>query len=100
MSEIYGPSLETFVPDDLTLPQFILDSSHPLRPIRPSHVPWFIEDAGGRGVGHEEVRCVVHSHDVSNIDCMLKVRARTYGLANGLSLRFRVSEFRRKCHDP
>ncbi|KAG1784859.1 uncharacterized protein HD556DRAFT_1461201 [Suillus plorans] len=74
MSEIYGPSLDTSVPDDLTLPQFILDSSHPLRPIRPSHVPWFIEDAGGRGVGHEEVR------------------ARTYGLANGLSLRFRVKE--------
>ncbi|KAG2153049.1 uncharacterized protein EDB93DRAFT_239065 [Suillus bovinus] len=74
MSEIHGPSLETFVPDDLTLPQFILDSSHPLRPIRPSHVPWFIEDAGGRGIGHEEIR------------------ARTYGLANGLSLRFRVKE--------
>lgn len=74
MSEIYGPSLETSVPDDLTLAQFILDSSHPLRPIRPSHVPWFIEDAGGRGVGHEEVR------------------ARTYGLANGLSLRFCVKE--------
>ncbi|KAG1879088.1 hypothetical protein F4604DRAFT_1954267 [Suillus subluteus] len=74
MSEIYGPSLETSVPDDLTLPQFILDSSHPLRPIRPIHVPWFIEDAGGREVGYEEVR------------------ARTYGLANGLSLQFRVKE--------
>lgn len=74
MSEIYGPSLEAFVPDDLTLPQFILDSSHSLRPIRPSHVPWFIEDASGRGVGHEEIR------------------ARTYGLANGLSLRFCVKE--------
>lgn len=74
MSEIYGPSLEASVPDDLTLAQFILDSSHPLRPIRPSHAPWFIEDTGGRGVGHEEIR------------------ARTYGLANGLSLRFRINE--------
>ncbi|KAG2145837.1 hypothetical protein DEU56DRAFT_183761 [Suillus clintonianus] len=74
MAEIYAPSLETSVPDDLTLPQFILDSSHPLRPIPSSHVPWFIEDASGRGVGHEEVR------------------ARTYGLANGLSLRFGLKE--------
>ncbi|KAG2065600.1 amp dependent CoA ligase [Suillus decipiens] len=74
MSEIHGPNLEAFVPDDLTLPQFILDSYHPLRPIRPSHVPWFIDDASGRGVGHEEIR------------------SRTYGLANGLSLQFRVSE--------
>lgn len=74
MSEIHGPSLETSVPDDLTLAQFILDSSHPSRPIRPSHVPWFIEDASGRGVGYPEVR------------------ARTYGLANGLSLQFGVKE--------
>lgn len=74
MSEIHGPNLEAFVPDDLTLPQFILDSYHPLRPIRPSHVPWFIDDASGRGVGHEEIR------------------SRTYGLANGLSLQFRVKE--------
>lgn len=74
MSEIHGPTLEAFVPDDLTLPQFILDSYHPLRPIRSSQVPWFIDDASGRGVGYEEIR------------------TRTYGLANGLSLQFRVKE--------
>ncbi|OAX33663.1 acetyl-CoA synthetase-like protein [Rhizopogon vinicolor AM-OR11-026] len=74
MAEIFAPSLEAYVPDDLTLPQFILDSHHPLRPVRPSHVPWFIDDASGRGFGHEEVR------------------ARTYGLANGLSLQFRIKD--------
>jgi len=55
MAEICTPSLEAYVPDDLTLSQFILDSHHPLRPIRPDHVPWFIDDASGRGVGFEEV---------------------------------------------
>ncbi|KAJ8581986.1 acetyl-CoA synthetase-like protein [Rhizopogon salebrosus TDB-379] len=74
MAEICAPNLEAYVPDDLTLPQFILDSHHPLRPIRPSHVPWFIDDASGKRVGHEEVR------------------ARTYGLANSLSLQFRIKD--------
>jgi hypothetical protein len=41
-----------------------------------------------------------HSDDVSNIDCTPKVRARTYGLANGLSLRFRVSESFQQRYDP
>ena len=55
MAEIRGPTLEAYVPDDLTLPQFMLDSHHPLRPIRPTHVPWFIDNASGRSVAHEEV---------------------------------------------
>jgi len=30
------------VPDDLTVPQFILDSAHPMRPIRKEGIPWLV----------------------------------------------------------
>ncbi|KAJ1299507.1 hypothetical protein OPQ81_006105 [Rhizoctonia solani] len=42
--------------DDLTIPQFMLDSTHPLRPVRDANSPWLIEDETGRGIGFEEVR--------------------------------------------
>lgn len=44
------------IPDDLTLPQFLLDSVHPRRPVRKEGIPWLIEDATGRRIGFEEVR--------------------------------------------
>lgn len=56
--------------DDLTIPQFMLDSTHPLRPKRDADSPWLIEDETGRGVGFEEVR------------------ARVWGLANAISGRW------------
>ena len=43
------------IPDDLTLPQFILDSTHPTRPIRREGIPWLIDDTTGRKIGFEEV---------------------------------------------
>ena len=43
------------IPDNLTLAQFILDSAHPYRPLRPVGSPWLIEDATGRKIGLEEV---------------------------------------------
>jgi hypothetical protein len=43
------------IPDDLTLPQFILDSTHPTRPIRKEGIPWLIDDTTGRKIGFEEV---------------------------------------------
>ena len=43
------------IPDDLTLPQFILDSTHPTRPIRKEGLPWLIDDTTGRKIGFEEV---------------------------------------------
>lgn len=49
------------IPDDLTVPQFILDEHHPLRPNRPDTCPWLIEDATGRGIGYEEVRSLFYS---------------------------------------
>jgi hypothetical protein len=44
-----------YIPDDLTLPQFILDSTHECRPIRSQGATWLIEDATGRKVGFDEV---------------------------------------------
>jgi hypothetical protein len=43
------------IPDDLTLSQFILDSTHPTRPIREEGIPWLIDDTTGRKIGFEEV---------------------------------------------
>ncbi|KAI0080345.1 amp dependent CoA ligase [Panus rudis PR-1116 ss-1] len=60
------------IPDDLTIPQFLLDSRHPVRPLNAKGNPWFIEELTGRAIGLEEVR------------------ARTYGLANALSARWKI----------
>ncbi|EPQ60488.1 acetyl-CoA synthetase-like protein [Gloeophyllum trabeum ATCC 11539] len=62
------------IPDDLTLAQFMLDVHHPSRPLRPDGVPWLIEDTTGRRVGSEEIR------------------ARVFGLANGLHSEFNIKE--------
>jgi len=43
------------IPDHLTLAQFILDSIHEFRPIRPQGVAWLVDDATGRKVSLEEV---------------------------------------------
>ncbi|KAL0951462.1 hypothetical protein HGRIS_008150 [Hohenbuehelia grisea] len=62
------------IPDDLTVPQFLLDSQHPSRPRRPEGVPWLVEDASGRPIGLEEIK-----HRVS-------------GLANAMSIRWSIQE--------
>jgi hypothetical protein len=36
------------IPDDLAVPQFILDSAHPT-------YPWLVDDTTGRQIGFEEV---------------------------------------------
>jgi 4-coumarate--CoA ligase len=43
------------VPDDMTVPQFMLDSTHPRRPRRPPGAPWLIQEGTGREVHYEEV---------------------------------------------
>ncbi|KLO20729.1 phenylacetyl-CoA ligase [Schizopora paradoxa] len=62
------------IPDDLTVPQFFLDSYHTERPGRTERVPWLIEDATGRNIGYEELRL------------------RTYALANALHGRWGINE--------
>jgi len=43
------------IPDDVTVPQFIFDSEHELRPKRGSKVPWLIDDETGRKLFKSEV---------------------------------------------
>ncbi|KIJ62740.1 hypothetical protein HYDPIDRAFT_30328 [Hydnomerulius pinastri MD-312] len=74
MTEISGGELNATVPDDLTIPQFFLDSNHPLRPVRKAGIPWLIEDATGRHIGFEELR------------------ARTFGLANSFRSRYGIND--------
>ncbi|OCH94572.1 amp dependent CoA ligase [Obba rivulosa] len=63
-----------YIPDDLTVVQFILDSHHPTRPVVNGLWPWMIEDATGRKIGGDEIR------------------ARTSGLANALSANWNIRE--------
>ncbi|KAI6044839.1 phenylacetyl-CoA ligase [Pisolithus marmoratus] len=62
------------IPDDLTVPQFILDYHHPCRPLRRHDIPWLIDGQTGNKVGLDELR------------------ARTYGLANGLKINYAIKE--------
>ncbi|KAA1468065.1 amp dependent CoA ligase [Dentipellis sp. KUC8613] len=76
----YPSSIPLHIPDNLTLPQFILDTHHPARVTkRLLSSPWLIEDATGRGMGFEEAR------------------HRVYGLANGLKLKYNVAEGQAVC---
>ena len=55
MGEYVAEGVLPVIPDDLTLPQFILDSSHSTRPIRKDGIPWLVDDNTGRQIGYEEV---------------------------------------------
>lgn len=56
MKEILSPASNglPFIPDDLTLVQFTLDSHHSTRPTR-KEGPWLVDDNTGRQFGYEEV---------------------------------------------
>lgn len=58
MTEFRAPNEQdlSIIPDDLTVPQFVLDAQHPARPPQDPNMPWLIEDATGRAIGFEEVR--------------------------------------------
>ena len=55
--DLVCPTADSLPPiqDDLTVPQFILDSFHPTRPVRKHNVPWLIDDNTGTNIGFEEV---------------------------------------------
>lgn len=46
---------EPYIPDHLTIPQFVFDTTVVPRPQRPREAPYFIEEATGRGVFEDEV---------------------------------------------
>ncbi|KAH9081561.1 phenylacetyl-CoA ligase [Lactarius deliciosus] len=74
MTELVASEPAPFIPDNLTLPQFFFDSDHTLKATRPQGVPYFIEDATGRGIDSREVR------------------KRVDGLANGLSRKWDIKQ--------
>lgn len=59
MSEIVSSEPAPYIPDNLTIPQFLFHADHTLRATRPNGVPFFIEDATGRTVDSGEVSHVV-----------------------------------------
>ncbi|OJT02330.1 4-coumarate--CoA ligase-like 7 [Trametes pubescens] len=79
------------IPDDLTIPQFLLDSHHPARPVLKKPQPWLIEEATGREVGSDEVRTERCGTDAPETEHRMKLRARTFGLANALKLRWNIN---------
>lgn len=50
-----GPIPVPHIPDDLTVPQFLLDAHHSYRSPRSFGIPWFVDDETGRQIGVEEV---------------------------------------------
>ena len=64
MSEIHadgGPV--SYIPDDWTVSQFILDGQHPARPAWNSSIrTWLIEEATGRKIGSDEVGSTARVH--------------------------------------
>ncbi|ESK98099.1 phenylacetyl- ligase [Moniliophthora roreri MCA 2997] len=68
-----NPSLPP-IPDDLTIPQFMLDSIYPSSPHRPESIPWLLEDRSARPIHYKEIR------------------HRTRALANGLYLKWNIRE--------
>ncbi|OBZ76144.1 4-coumarate--CoA ligase-like 7 [Grifola frondosa] len=72
MAEIHGDGGPLpFIPDDLTVPQFILDSHHPSRPVVKEPHAWLIEDHTGRRIGSDELhwrKCVVCIFGPNHVD--------------------------------
>ncbi|KAJ7163321.1 phenylacetyl-CoA ligase [Mycena filopes] len=75
MAEIHATTTSSlpYIPDDLTIPQFQLDTQDPNRPLR-HNIPCLIDDASGRLIYFEELR------------------ERTRGLANALSSLYSIGE--------
>ena len=93
MTELVSSEPAPFIPDSLTLPQFFFDSDHSLKATRPAGVPFFIEDATGRGIDSREVSFHIQS-SMQWFQLFPQVRKRVDGLANGLSRKWDISE----CH--
>ncbi|RDB28925.1 4-coumarate--CoA ligase-like 1 [Hypsizygus marmoreus] len=74
MTEFRSSTTLPPIPDDLSIPQFILDSKGFGRPPRSESSNWLIEDHTGRGINHAELS------------------RRTYGLANAMSLKWKIKE--------
>lgn len=64
MYEIHGDDpRDLYIPDDLTISQFILDAHHPARPVVTRTQPWLIEEITGTEIGLDEVSSVLASRE-------------------------------------
>ena len=88
MTVFQNPAPLPYIPDDLTVAQFILREYLPSRPLRPRNVPYFIEDSTGREVNYEEVR--INTWLLYGFLNSMKVHRRTVGLANALSIKWNI----------
>ena len=43
------------IPDNLTIPQFMFDVSHEIRPKRRKEIPWLIQDESGDKISEDQV---------------------------------------------
>ncbi|KAF4565431.1 hypothetical protein EYR36_002002 [Pleurotus pulmonarius] len=77
------------IPDDLTIPQFILDNHHPIRPHRPNGVPWLVADKSGKRMDLEEVSVAQRVASLANYE---KIQTRTTGLAISLQRKYSIVE--------
>ncbi|KAG9225433.1 hypothetical protein CCMSSC00406_0002936 [Pleurotus cornucopiae] len=77
------------IPDDLTIPQFILDYHHPIRPHRPNGVPWLVADKSGKRMDLEEVSAAQRAAKLANHE---QIQTRTTGLAVSLQRRYSIIE--------
>lgn len=70
--EIYAQEPFPYVPDNITVPQFIFDTLHKARPPRRNGMPWLIQDETGQKLGEAEVRAQllqIHTSHMSPSSC-------------------------------
>ena len=62
--DIYAEEPFPYVPDNITVPQFMFDASHKARsrPPRGNGTPWLIQDGTGVTFGEAEVLANLHPH--------------------------------------
>jgi hypothetical protein len=87
--EIYAQEPSPYVPDNITVPQFVFDTLHKARPPRKNGMPWLIQDETGKKFGEAEVRAkLLHNH--ASLISPRQLRDRTHGLANGLKTKYNI----------
>ncbi|KIM38392.1 hypothetical protein M413DRAFT_245572 [Hebeloma cylindrosporum] len=72
--EIHAQEPSPYIPDNVTVPQFMFDTLHNARPSRKNETPWLVQDETGKSFGGAQLR------------------ERTHGLANGLKTKYNIGE--------
>ncbi|PPQ88581.1 hypothetical protein CVT25_009961 [Psilocybe cyanescens] len=78
------------IPDDLSIPQFILDSHHEMRPDWPQGLPWLVADKSGRTLGLDEA-CIDLKANITWYT-LVQIQKRTNALAIRLRDEFSIGQ--------